>query len=246
MLHPVTTGTPGPPAPRLASIRTRWLTAATASLRADPAVLGAALVGSLGAGRADDWSDIDLLIVVDDASLDEHAAPQRLTGVPGTLALACDVRHNAPRGARAASEQYIIDGLPLRVDRYLYPASSAAWPADSAVLLDRRGISRLSLTFSENMDAVEHEQPAPRDPAGRRTLEAALIPVAGKYIARRSPDTAQLITLAGGSRTPGASWADHLATLRQLLDGHAATGTGTPESIAATHAYLDIVAATLG
>ncbi|HUC22637.1 MAG TPA: hypothetical protein VMA73_08015 [Streptosporangiaceae bacterium] len=38
----------GPPAPRLASIRSRWLAAATASIRADPAVLGAALVGSLG------------------------------------------------------------------------------------------------------------------------------------------------------------------------------------------------------
>jgi hypothetical protein len=100
MICPVTARTSGPPAPRLASIRSRWLAAATASLRADPAVLGAALIGSLGAGRADDWSDIDLLIVVDDASVDEHAAPGRLAGVPGTLAFASDARHNAPRGAR--------------------------------------------------------------------------------------------------------------------------------------------------
>ena len=207
-------------------------------------MLGAALVGSLGAGRADDWSDIDLLIVVDDASLNEHAAPGRLAGVPGTLALASDARHNAPRGARAVSEQYIIDGLPLRVDRYVYPASRAAWPADAAVLSDRLGISRLALTFTEHMDAVEHEQPAPRDPGERRALQAALIPIAGKYIARRSPDTARLIELAGGPRTPGGTWEGSLATLRKLLDVHA--GAGTPENIAATHAYLDIVAATLG
>src|SRR5262245_4945050 len=97
---PVPVESAGPPAPRLASIRSRWLAAATASIRADPAVLGAALVGSLGAGRADDWSDVDLLIVVDDASLDEHAAPASLAGVPGTLAFASDARHNAPRGAR--------------------------------------------------------------------------------------------------------------------------------------------------
>ncbi len=246
MIGSVTVRSAGPSAPRLASIRSRWLTAATASLRADPAVLGTALVGSLGAGHADDWSDIDLLIVVDDASLDEHAAPARLAGVPGRLAFASDARHNAPRGARVTSGQYIIDGLPLWVDRHVYPASWAAWPADSTVLSDRRGISRLAVTFREHMDAVEHEQPVPRGPGERRALQAALIPIAGKYIARRSPDTARLIELVGGPRTPGGTWEGHLATLRQLLDGHAVTGTGTPESIAATHAYLDIVAVTLG
>ena len=53
-----------------------------------------------------------------------------------------------------------------------------------------------------------------------------------------------LITLTGGPRC-ARTWQDHLATLRQLLDGHSAAGAGTPESTAATHAYLDIVAATL-
>jgi hypothetical protein len=195
MICPVTARTSGPPAPRLAGIRSRWLAAATANLRADPDVLGAALIGSLGTGRADDWSD--------------------------------------------------IDSLPLWVDRYVYPASWAAWPADSTVLSDRRGIGRLALTFAQHMDAVERNQPAPRDPDQRRALQAALIPIAGKYIARRSPDTPRLIELTGGPRTHGGIWAGHLATLRQLLDGHAAAGAGTPQSIAATHAYLDIVAATL-
>jgi predicted nucleotidyltransferase len=244
MIRPVSARNAGPPAPRLASIRSRWLSAATASLRADPEVLGAALVGSLGADRADDWSDIDLLIVVDDSSLDEHAAPGHLAGVPGTLALASDTRHNAPRGGRASSEQYIIDGLPLRVDWYIYPASWAAWPADSAVLLDRRGISRLAVTFAEYMGAAEHEQPVHRTPDELRRLRAALIPVAGKYIARRSPDTARLIALAGGPKVGDESWEDQLTALRELLDGHAKTEP--PESIAAMHAHLDIVAETLG
>jgi hypothetical protein len=87
---------------------------------------------------------------------------------------------------------------------------------------------------------------ADRSPAERRALQAALIPIAGKYIARRSPDTPRLITLAGGLGTPGATWQDQLATLRHLVDRHAAAGAGTPESTAAVHAYLDIVVATLG
>ncbi len=118
----------GPPAPVLASIRSRWPGAATAALRADPAVAGVALVGSLGAGRADDWSDVNLLTVVDDAALDEFTAAGRLTGVPGALAFASDARHNAPRGARAVSAVYLIDGLPLWVDRYVYPASWGPGP----------------------------------------------------------------------------------------------------------------------
>ena len=51
MIGRVSARNAGPPAPRLARIRSRWLSAATASL------------------RADDWSDIDLLIVVDDSCL---------------------------------------------------------------------------------------------------------------------------------------------------------------------------------
>ena len=68
--------------PVLASIRSRWLDAATASLHSDPAVAGPALAGSLGASRFP--------------------------------------------GARAVSAVYLIDGLPLRVDRYAYPASWVA------------------------------------------------------------------------------------------------------------------------
>jgi hypothetical protein len=96
------------------------------------------------------------------------------------------------------------------------------------------------------MDAVERNQPADRSPDERRALQAALIPIAGKYIARRSPDTPRLIELVGGPETPEGTWEDHLATLRQLVDRHAAAGAGTPVRAAAVHAYLDVVAATLG
>ena len=77
-----------------------------------------------------------------------------------------------------------------------------------------------------------------------RTQQAALIPVAGKHIPRRSPDTARLITLAGGPTVADDSREDHPTALRELPDTHATTEP--PESIAAMHAHLDIVAATLG
>jgi predicted nucleotidyltransferase len=234
----------GPPAPVLASIRSRWLDAATASLGADPAVSGTALVGSLGSGRADDWSDIDLLTVVADAALDEFTDATRLAGVPGTLAFTSDARHNALRGARAVGAAYVIDGLPLRVDLYVYPVSWAAWPADSTVLFDRRGLPRLALTFAEYLDTAEHEEAVPKSPAERAALRTALIPIAAKWIARRSPDTARMIELVGGPAAAEGTWADYLTILRDLLGQHPATED--PALIAATHAYLDLVSETLG
>ncbi|MFI6790733.1 nucleotidyltransferase domain-containing protein [Nonomuraea sp. NPDC050383] len=233
----------GPPAPRLAHIRTRWLSAVTAALDSDPRVAGAGLVGSLGAGHADDWSDIDLLVVVDDARIDDYAAPGRLPSGPGKPAVAFDARHNGPRGTRAVSGQYVVDGLPLWVDWHIHPVSQAGWTVDSTVIFDRRGLGRLATTFAEHLNAGEHEPATAKGPDDHQALRLGLVPVAGKRIARRSPDTARMIEFLGGPHAPAASWRDHLATLRRLLGGFAATGP--PASVSAGHAYLDLVAETL-
>ncbi|HUR05686.1 MAG TPA: hypothetical protein VM347_24295 [Nonomuraea sp.] len=71
----------------------------------------------------------------------------------------------------------------------------------------------------------------------------AMVPIAGKQVARRSPETARMIKFLDGPYAPNASWQHHLATLRELLDGFAALGT--PESVAAAHAYLNLVEQTL-
>jgi hypothetical protein len=100
-----------PRAPRLAELRDRWLSAAVGALQDDSIVVGAALVGSLGAGRADDWSDVDLLLVVDDEHLEEYAVPDCLPRGPGRLEFAIDARHNGPVGTRAIGAQCVVDGL---------------------------------------------------------------------------------------------------------------------------------------
>jgi hypothetical protein len=232
-----------PPAPHLADIRSRWLSAATAGLHDDPGVAGAALVGSLGAGRADDWSDIDLLVFVDDTHLDDYAMPGRLPSGPGVLTAAFDGRHNGPRGTRALGLGYVVDGLLLQVDWYIHPISRAGWPADSVLILDRQGFERLPATFSELLSAGEREPPTPKDPIEHQMGRLAMFPVAGKRIARRSPDTARIFRILECPYAPGASWQHHLATLRALLDSFAALGR--PDEVAAGHAYLDLVEETL-
>ncbi|MFC6543068.1 nucleotidyltransferase domain-containing protein [Nonomuraea salmonea] len=200
----------------------------TAELRDDPAVAGAALAGSFGTGRADDWSDVDLLVVVSDARLDGYAPP-----APVEPVITIDARHNGPRGTRGLSSQYVTDGLPLWADWYVHPVSLASWPSDCDVLFDRHGIERSPLTLSEQLASGEPEPPTPKGPDEERALKLGLVPVAGKGVARRSPGTA-------GPYAPDATWEQQLAALRRLLDDFAVLGP--PNSVAAGHAYLDLVA----
>ncbi len=229
---------PSPRAPLLAAIRDHWLDAVTEGLRADPDIAGAALIGSLGARRHDDWSDVDLLVVVDER-LDAYAGPGQLPDGPGEPAITLDARHNGPCGTRAFSQQRIIDGLPLWVDWYIVPASLASWAADCAVLFDRRGFGRLPATYADHFGAGEREPALPRRPGDHRRLQLALVPVAGKRIARRSQETAAMVEFIAGRPAPGDAWAEHLATLRRLLDGFA--DLDLPGSVAAARAYLDQV-----
>jgi predicted nucleotidyltransferase len=167
----------GPPAPRLADIRARWLHDVIGSLRADRSVVGSALVGSLGDGRADDWSDVDLLVVVEDAVLDEYGEPDHLPIGPGRASFTIDARHNGPVGTRALSAQYVVEGLPLWVDWHVHPVSLARWPSDSTVIFDRSGIDLTSVTFSEYLDRGRHESAIPSSADDHQALRLALVPV---------------------------------------------------------------------
>jgi hypothetical protein len=229
----------GPPTPRLAEIRSRWLSAATAALQADQAVAGAALVGSLGDGRADDWSDVDLLIVVKDANLEDFASPARLPNGSGLLAFAIDARHNGPRGTRAVSAQYVVDGLPLWVDWHVHPISLAHWPSNSTVLFDRGGIPATPAGFSEYLNRGEHEPATPKSEEEAQAMRLALIPVAGKQLVRRSPEAARTIEFLGGPYEPAAMRQAQLVALHRLLEGFASLGR--PDSLAAAHAHLELL-----
>ncbi|MFI5691807.1 nucleotidyltransferase domain-containing protein [Kribbella sp. NPDC051586] len=221
-----------PPAPRLADLRERWLSAVIAALQGDAKVAGVALVGSLGAGRADDWSDVDLLVVVED--LDDYAVPGRLPQGPGRLAFEIDARHNGPRGTRAISAQYVVEDLPLWVDWHLHPVSLANWPSDSSVIFDRRGIAPTPATLSEYLNRGEHEPATPKTDDEHDAMRLALIPIAAKQVARQSPDAARTIEYLGGDHT-----ADQLSALDELLNQF--EHLGRADSLAAGRAYVELL-----
>jgi hypothetical protein len=231
-----------PPAPRLRAIREAWLRRATERLEGNPAVNAAGLVGSLGRGDADDWSDIDLLIVVPDGQVGQYADQTLLPGSEQAI-WSIDARHNAPRGAGAIGVRYVIDGLPLHVDWHVYPLSQAAWVADAKVIFDRHGLPRLNDTFRGHQEKREIQPPAPKAASAHRLLQISLVPVAGKYVARRSPDAWRMVHFVGGPHAPEASPAEHLAMLRQLPVQH--REEAPEEMLAANSRYLDLVEAAL-
>jgi hypothetical protein len=200
------------------------------------------LVGSLGRGDADDWSDVDLLIVVPDSQVDHYADAARLPGSEQVM-WGIDARHNAPRGASAVGVRYLIDGLPLNVDWYAYPRSQAAWVADAKVIFDRDGLPRLDDTFSEHLEKREVQPARPKPANAHRLLQVSLIPAAAKRVARRSADAGRIVEFVGGPHAPEATPAEHLAMLRRLLVQY--RDDAPEEMLVSNGRYLDLVEATL-
>jgi predicted nucleotidyltransferase len=225
-------------APRLRAIREEWLARAIEGLVADPAIHAAALVGSLGRGDADDWSDVDLVIVVPDDQVEHYAAAMQLPAAE-LAAWSIDARHNAPRGAGAVGVRYVIDDLPLHVDWHVYPRSQAAWVADAKVIFDELGLPRLQDTFAEYQEQREVQAPTSKVANAHRQLQVSLIPVAAKYVARRSPEAGLMVKFVGGPLVPDATPAEYLAMLRDLLVRYR---DDAPELIlVSAHRYLDLV-----
>jgi hypothetical protein len=231
-----------PPCPRFASARAAFVDKAMRVLRADDRVQAAGLVGSLGRGNSDDWSDADLLFVVDDRYLDDFELADALP-LADTAVLTFDARQNSPAGTVAISGQFLTEDLPLWVDWYVYPASLACWVSDGTIVFDRVGYPRVSDTFTEHLTSRELQPPTPKPPDSFAMMQLALVPIAGKRIARGSPDTVPMIEFLGAAAPADATPTAHIDALRDLLATY--VGRGPTISIEASHRYLHLVAAAI-
>ena len=231
-----------PSMPALASIRDGWLDAALPVVVGDPRVAGVAFVGSLGRGDADDWSDVDLLVAVHDDAYAGYVDPAR-NDLWASAEVLVDARHNAPAGAMAAGALHVRSGLPLGVDWYAYPASSAAWPSDSRVVHDPGGLRRVEEPFDAFNARGERGAATVESADEARRARLAMVPIAGKYIARRSPSAAPMIRFLGGTPEPvGPGPTEQLRTLRSITARLSAGERRLEDAIAA---HLRLVESTL-
>ena len=202
-----------------------------------------ALIGSLGRGEADNWSDIDLLILVRDQAL------ARFAGEPAArpwaqAALLSDGRHNSPAGATSAGTTHIRSGLPLWVDLHVHPATRTKWPACGRIVFQRRPIETGTMSFDQ-LNASGSRHPATAKTADEiRMIHLSYVPVAGKYVGRRSPRACEMIRLLGkmpafSSRDP----ADQLLALRAIAEGLSDPSWAWLSD--AVSSYLDLVEASM-
>jgi hypothetical protein len=213
-------------------------------LEADPAVEGVALIGSLGRREADNWSDIDLLVLMGDQALARFADdPAVSLWARGDLLV--NGRHNSPVGAASIGVTHIRSGLPVHVDLHVHPGARTRWPTDSRVAFERRPVELGAQSFDE-LNGSGPRQPATAKTADElRMIHLSYVPIAGKYIGRRSPRAIQMIRFLG--QVPRFTDEDPAAQLHALrgIAGKLLDPSWRWLSDAVT-AYLNLVEATLG
>jgi len=227
----------------LGELRDRLLDQVLGLLQADSAVDGVALIGSLGRGEADNWSDIDLLILMGDRALAQFA--DEPAARPWAQAdLLSDGRHNSPAGATSLGATHIRSGLPLWVDLHVHPEDRTRWPADGRIVFQRGPIETGTLSFDQ-LNASGCRQPATAKTADEiRRIHLSYVPIAGKYIARRSPRACEMIRFLAAMPdfSPGDPAAQLLALRRIAGDLSDPAWTWLSDAVTA---YLDLVEATL-
>lgn len=157
---------------RQAAHRDAWLRDLAQSLAKDERFMAAWLVGSFGNGSADELSDIDIVVVIDDSHADavlEHAV-QEIARFGETVWLQ-ELPGNAPGGGAYASAGFKSMPLPIAVDWYWQPLGQALYPSDAHLLFDKAGVrpSDPPASFAEQMSrrdlpaGADSGRPAPSD-----------------------------------------------------------------------------------
>lgn len=213
--------------------RAGWLSAALTALLQHRFVTGVWLVGSLGRGDADPYSDIDVVVAIDAAPPDVLAEPAAALRLPGPLLFTRAKPHNAPAGGAYLAICVELASLPVLVDLYVWPATTAAVPAGAAVLYQRGEVQRSPLELLALLAAHPADDPAGADPDDPASL-LFLIQLAAKYHARGDQPRRAAIY-----RQLQLQDQDTTVVLRQLLENRAPR-PGLGRAVAAVRRLLDL------
>jgi Nucleotidyltransferase domain len=181
----------------LPEAREHWLAKTVESVRARAVWL----TGSLGRGQADEWSDVDLIVVGGSPLLDDALVT---TDNPG----------NGPIGGGHIGALYDIGPLTLWADWYLWPSQEPV-PSDARLL---RGQGNQGIfDLSDSLNRIGRGRPRPHP--DRDAFALAMLPLAAKFIARGANDKAASIAAMLGA-PPDTAVLDGLRSVFSSISGH--------------------------
>lgn len=218
-----------------ADARDRLRQALAVALDGDPSVLGVGLVGSFGRGEADEWSDLDLLVVVGD---DDVATWTAHNDVWAAAALVVPAPQNTRSTASSAGSLHVADAWPVGVDWYVYPCAEASWPVDCAMLFGADRVERTDRWFDDwnalGPRGTSHGFSDDELTMARLAMaRLAMVPITEKQIARGQTSLAELGALEAFVREAApAHLVDpllrHLADVRRRRSCRTAGATSSP------------------
>ena len=179
------------------SARERLVERIQAGLRADPRIAAAWLSGSYGRGEQDAVSDIDLVVVIEEAfaapfcawsTVTSSSPPEermKLFSKFGTPANIHENHNNAPAGGSFSSVLYVDP--PVIVDWTITPHSRALRPRATLLLFDRVGVPRLN---ADQIEISPGQESAPLL-SERNAFFWMMAAVTAKYIVRERSEEAQ-------------------------------------------------------
>jgi hypothetical protein len=143
-----------------ASTRAKLLARVEAVLR-ERSALAVHLLGSLGRGRYDEFSDVDVWATIADDSIDDVVRQRRsLYAQVGPVLLSHEAPRNSPLGGIYSGVMYASEAGPHQVDFYLAPLSTSRVAADATALFEATPIPRGEWIL--DVDAKPADSPSDR------------------------------------------------------------------------------------
>jgi predicted nucleotidyltransferase len=196
--------------------RTEWLSATRLAFEDDDRIAAVLLEGSLGRGDGDEWSDLDIVVVVEDAARNK-ILDGRLEWVAqfGDALFVLDSPWNAPETGAQVNVLYDVEApMPLYVDWSLWPRTIAAVPTDLRVLVDRPQAPLPAAGVAIDVFRRWPRQQVSAAVRGRPHARFAMLPIIGKCIGRGDGERACRMLIDRGA--PGCDPTDRVVQLGAL------------------------------
>lgn len=203
----------------LRDVHEAFLAHAVEQLSADDRVAAVLLTGSGGRGEADDWSDLDINVVLSDDGSEGLLATPGSAEAYGDLACWVDCSFNAPPGGSMTFARYLVGDDLVLVDWHVWPRERARLTSGAKLLWSRPGVNLEPFdgTVVDLTTSQERRRIAPYSRQQRAEWELCMLQITASRPARHQDATSMAAHL-GVEMDPASTPSSQLRKLAAHLD----------------------------